>query len=107
MGALGVACAGIVLGAGCSHGEDVAGPSDLLTPGFPGFAGTDAGIQPSFFTGPRPSFPPTVTASTPPPPISGGTLLVTQDGKTAVAADPDRDAIYGIDLASLSASPRR
>ena len=53
-------------------------------------------------TGPRPSFPPTVTASVPPPPISGGTLLVTNDGNTAVAADPDRDAIYLVDLAGMT-----
>lgn len=33
-------------------------------------------------------------------PIAGGTLLVTADGKTAVAADPDRDAIYLVDLAT-------
>ena len=33
-------------------------------------------------------------------PIAGGTLLVTADGKTAVAADPDRDAVYLVDLAT-------
>src|SRR5947208_843461 len=32
-----------------------------------------------------------------PPAVSGGTLLVLADGKTAVAADPDRDAIYVVD----------
>jgi mono/diheme cytochrome c family protein len=42
----------------------------------------------------HPSFPQTVMAASAPPPISGGTLLVTQDGKNAVVADPDRDAIY-------------
>jgi hypothetical protein len=34
-----------------------------------------------------------------PPAISGGTLKVLRDGKTAVAADPDRDRIYVVDLA--------
>jgi len=34
-----------------------------------------------------------------PPPISGGTLLVSSDGKTAIAADPDRDRIWIVDLA--------
>ena len=53
-------------------------------------------------TGPRPSFPATVTASVPPPPISGGTLLVTRDGTTAVAADPDRDAVYVVDVAGMT-----
>jgi hypothetical protein len=39
-----------------------------------------------------------VTAATPPAPISGGTLLVTQDGLRAVAADPDRDRVSIVDL---------
>jgi hypothetical protein len=34
-----------------------------------------------------------VSAPTSPPPISGGTLLVTHDGRFAVAADPDRDRV--------------
>ena len=34
----------------------------------------------------------------PPPPVSGGTLAVTPDGLTAVAADPDRDQVYLVDL---------
>ncbi len=33
-----------------------------------------------------------------PPPISGGTLLVAKDGRTAVAADPDRDRVWIVDL---------
>jgi hypothetical protein len=48
----------------------------------------------------QPSFGPTVLASVPPPPISGGTLIVTHDGSMAIAADPDRDAVYGVNLAS-------
>ena len=43
-----------------------------------------------------------ISASRPPPPISGGTLLVTADKKTAVAADPDRDRIMIVDLAGRS-----
>jgi len=35
-----------------------------------------------------------------PPAISGGTLLVLANGKTAVASDPDRDMIYVADLPS-------
>jgi hypothetical protein len=38
----------------------------------------------------------------PPPPISGGTLLVLADGRTAVASDPDRDAVYVVDVPSAS-----
>ena len=49
-------------------------------------------------------FPPTLgaTYSQPvaPPAVSGGTLLVLADGKTAVAADPDRDRIYVADLST-------
>jgi mono/diheme cytochrome c family protein/DNA-binding beta-propeller fold protein YncE len=41
-------------------------------------------------------------ASRPPPAISGGTLLVTADGSTAVAADPDRDRVFLADVASMS-----
>ncbi len=53
--------------------------------------------------GPQPTIPMTPTnAGTAVPPISGGTLLVTADGKTAVAADPDRDQVYLVDVASRS-----
>jgi DNA-binding beta-propeller fold protein YncE len=38
--------------------------------------------------------------TTNPPPISGGTLLVTADGVRAVAADPDRDRVWIVDLAA-------
>jgi DNA-binding beta-propeller fold protein YncE len=41
----------------------------------------------------------TVTSATKPvPAITGGTLLAMSDGKTAVAADPDRDRVYVVDL---------
>ncbi len=33
-------------------------------------------------------------------PIMGGTLTITKDGATAVAADPDRDQIFVVDLAT-------
>jgi mono/diheme cytochrome c family protein len=39
-----------------------------------------------------------VVASSAPPPISGGTLLIARDGVTAVVADPDRDRISVVDL---------
>jgi hypothetical protein len=47
----------------------------------------------------QPTFGAVTVASKPPPAISGGTLLVTRDGAYAVAADPDRDVIYVVDLA--------
>lgn len=34
--------------------------------------------------------------------ISGGTLLITRDGTTAVASDPDRDRVWIVDLAARS-----
>ncbi len=37
---------------------------------------------------------PVVQSSVPPPPISGGTLLLIDGGQTAVAADPDRDSVF-------------
>ena len=46
----------------------------------------------------RPAF----HASRMPPPISGGTLLVTRSGALAVASDPERDAIVVADLAAGS-----
>lgn len=49
---------------------------------------------------------PIVKAGTPPPPISGGTLLVSHDGRKLVAADPDRDALYVIDVATRSLERR-
>lgn len=49
--------------------------------------------------GQQPIIPPTATkASTPVPPISGGTLALLADGNTAVASDPDRDQVYVVDL---------
>jgi len=50
-----------------------------------------------------PSVPdPTVPSPEPPPPwgvpITGGTMLVTQDGAYGVVADPDRDRLVAIDL---------
>jgi cytochrome c553 len=49
---------------------------------------------------PVPIFGTPVSCSTPPPPISGGTLVILKDDSKAVVADPDRDAIYIVDLAS-------
>jgi mono/diheme cytochrome c family protein len=36
------------------------------------------------------------------PPISGGTLAITDHGATAVVADPDRDRVYLVDLGRLT-----
>src|SRR6202020_527552 len=49
---------------------------------------------------PAPDFGTPVTCGRAPPPISGGTLLVTLDGSMAVEGDPGRDGVYIFDLAS-------
>ena len=59
-------------------------------PAPPGDTGTDARWAPYGVV---------VSAAVPPPPVSGGTLLVLRDGTLAVAADPDRDQVYFVDLA--------
>jgi mono/diheme cytochrome c family protein len=43
-----------------------------------------------------------VSLSVAPPAISGGTLLVLSNGRTVVAADPDRDQVYLVDLPDLA-----
>jgi mono/diheme cytochrome c family protein len=50
--------------------------------------------------GPQPKFQHVVSLASPPPPISGGTLAIAKDGRTAVAADPDRDLVYVVDIAT-------
>jgi len=64
------------------------------------------GVGPSTVTPALTDDRPVQTALTPPPPISGGTLLVTNDGTQAVAADPDRDrvSIVRLDTASVVAT---
>jgi mono/diheme cytochrome c family protein len=97
-----VGCAGVALAGGCSSNSTGA-PSasgELCNP--MGCFGLDGGPLTGFPSGPQPTFRATVVAPTAPPPISGGTLLVTQDGKLAVASDPDRDAVYIVDLGSYT-----
>ena len=121
------ACAAI-LGLGCiglGCGNEQAGAGDEMVPSEPGpsaAAGTSAEPAPAQPATGVPDtttpviptvVPPTqpveqiptddrlpVAAATPPPPISGGTLLMARDGVTAVVADPDRDRISLVDLAA-------
>src|SRR5436190_2423753 len=68
--------------------------------GFVGGGGvmpTPAGVSFSPFP---PQFGTTVNAPVAPPAISGGTLKILADGQTAVAADPDRDRVYVVDLST-------
>src|SRR5690242_17970584 len=80
--------------------------SNLPSRGAPGLITTIAAEESTVTTGgpPPPALPagPAVSADPPPPPIQGGTLLVARDGVTAVAADPDRDAVYLVDLAAVA-----
>jgi mono/diheme cytochrome c family protein len=52
---------------------------------------------------PPPPGPPPAAAAVP---LVGGTLLVLRDGKTAVAADPDRNVVWVVDLISLRQTAR-
>jgi mono/diheme cytochrome c family protein len=92
----------MVLPAGCataaSSDPDAGDYGPVTFDGGGGPESFDSGFFDAGPIAPRPTFPPTTTASVRPPPISGGTLLVTSDGVNAIAADPDRDAVYGVSL---------
>lgn len=45
---------------------------------------------------------PVQTAEVTPPPVTGGTLLVTRDGAKVVVADPDRDRLHVVDIATAT-----
>jgi hypothetical protein len=62
--------------------------------------GDDAGVGPPLVSNSPLDLGPTVTQPIAPPPISGGTLTVLANGTTAVAADPDRDRVYVVDVPS-------
>jgi mono/diheme cytochrome c family protein len=84
-----------------SHQDDY-GDEDYDDPQFRRDAGPDAKF-PFIDAGTTVVAPPArlsavVVADRPPPALSGGTLAVANDGSVAVAADPDRDQVYLIDL---------
>ena len=59
---------------------------------------TDGGLPTRPGSGVQPTIPTTITrATTPVPPLSGGTLLALADGTTVAASDPDRDQVYLVD----------
>jgi hypothetical protein len=102
-----VLAAGVAMASGCSSESFTGAPVTTTPPegddcaccGSNG-AGVDAGCGDAAAPTPHPNFGPLVTASDPPPPISGGTLLVTHDGKMAVAADTDRDVVHVVGIAA-------
>jgi mono/diheme cytochrome c family protein len=59
---------------------------------------------------PRPTTPPVfgtpVSAEVAPPPISGGTLIALSDGMRVFAADPDRDAVFTVNVVGGSSLTR-
>ncbi|HVZ72122.1 MAG TPA: cytochrome-c peroxidase [Polyangia bacterium] len=75
----------------CSGGTNNvgSGPTVGVAP-----AGVPAGFGSAF----SPQVGVTHTATDAPPALSGGTMKVLKDGHTVVAADPDRDQIYVVDL---------
>ena len=81
--------------AGCStafwEGNDPPPRGDVNEPGDsdPSFPFTDGGSP-----APPVLLSALITAERTPPPISGGSLAVSPDGKLVVIADPDRDAVY-------------
>lgn len=75
----------------------VACVGDASDGSFPDGPGVDPIPAPNLF---RPDLGPTVVQAVRPPPIYGGTLLATTDGAYAIAADPDRDQIFVVDLAT-------
>jgi mono/diheme cytochrome c family protein len=84
---------------GCSSPD-----SRPLNPGDPGNPPEiDAGGDfPVPAPGPQPDLGAPVSQDKAPPAISGGTLIVLADGKTAVAADPDRDRVFIVDLTATT-----
>jgi mono/diheme cytochrome c family protein len=74
------------------------GPETAVPVGFPTGGGSGGGGSSGCSnTLPQPAFG-MCTASTPPPPISGGTLLLTKNGVIVIISDPDRDAVYVVDI---------
>lgn len=84
---------------GCSFtdGSDNLGEESGPDPGFEATGGKGASFE---FQPPLTGA--VITAAHTPPPISGGTLLVMRDQKTAIVADPDRDQVWVVDLANLA-----
>ena len=100
-----VVCVGSAL-AGCS--PTVYAVEDWRDPpppsqdaGFPRFDVPPGTARTSPLQGlPVADFGPVVTASRHVPALAGGTLTVLRDGTTAVASDPDGDALWVVDLAN-------
>src|SRR5580700_11348806 len=101
------ALASVIVGSGaCAVGDASGGfqPGAFLPGGPPpggskggGLGGSKGSGSSSGPVSRHPDFGKTVTLTHAPPPITGGTLLLTKSGAIAVAADPDRDQLYVVD----------
>jgi mono/diheme cytochrome c family protein len=88
---------GGALGGSVDGGTGLAAPINCSDPSMT----TSRGLPPG--VGFQPQIPTTIAhASTPSPPLSGGTLLALADGETAVASDPERDQVDVIELVGNS-----
>lgn len=84
----------VLVGQACSAVDASSGSPPIVFEGTPGNStGGKGGVRviPTDTRAP-------VQAAKPPPPISGGTLLITADGTTAIASDPDRDRVVFVNL---------
>lgn len=88
--------ASVAVSAACSNRIDYRATTWQPPPD--GTRRSDAGTPVNPPTPGQPNFGETVTQADPPPPISGGTLLIAKDGTIAIAADPDRDEVSIVDL---------
>jgi mono/diheme cytochrome c family protein len=91
---------GILAGSGSAGVAGTIACTGSATPGGFGVGGWGGGeISPQFSST-------AMRAEKAPPPISGGTLLTSADGLKLIAADPDRDAVYVIDVATRTLERR-
>jgi hypothetical protein len=97
MGLVGGGIAGTGFTTGIAGTVGAGGTSACATSGAAGtfVGGGGRGVPGGSFP---PTFGATVHQTSAPPAVSGGTLRVLSDGTTAVAADPDRDRVYVVDL---------
>lgn len=90
--AVGIAAAATTACLGDLPGHDHRGNT------YPGDRWDGPAPEPSAPSRPGPVFGETVRQAEPPPPISGGTLAMVPNRTLAVAADPDRDRVFVVDV---------
>lgn len=102
LAAVGIAAAATTACLGDLPGHQVRGNP------WPGDPSDDPSVAQESSASPRgPSFGETVRQAEPPPPMTGGTLAAVPDRTLVVAADPDRDAVYVVDVAKRTVATVR